>query len=131
VSPCHHVDYVTVPYTSSIVAKSITMTFGVVAQSPAYDYHTATDNTCNSPAEVRLLLEHSGDAALSDPVYRWWSGPSYTLDGSVSGAVISVPLTADQWADVNGQSGSANAAAFADALSNVGAIGMTFGGGCF
>ena len=130
-SPCHHVDYVTVPYASSIVAKSMVMTFDVVTLSPTYDYRTATNNTCTRPAVVRLLLEHSGDAALRNPVYRWWSGPSYRLDGSVSGAVISVPLTADQWSDVNGQSGSANAAAFADTLANVGAIGMTFGGGCF
>jgi hypothetical protein len=132
VSPCHHVDYVTVPYASPINTNSMVMTFDVIAQAPAYGYRTAPDNTCNSPAEVRLLLEHTGDAALSNPVYRWWSNPvAYTLDGSVSGAVLTAPLTPDQWSDVNGQLGSSNPAAFADALSNVGAVGMTFGGGCF
>jgi len=132
VSPCHHVDYVTVPYASPITAKSMTMTFNVVAQSPAYGYRTAPNNTCVSPANVRLLLEHAGDAGLNNPVYRWWSNPvAYTLQNSASGVVVTAPLTADQWSDVNGQLGSANTAAFADALSNVGAVGMTFGGGCF
>lgn len=56
---------------------------------------------------------------------------AYTLQNSASGVVVTAPLTADQWSDVNGQLGSANTAAFADALSNVGAVGMTFGGGCF
>ena len=113
VSPCHHVDYVTVPYASPITAKSMTMTFNVVVQSPAYGYRTAPNNTCVSPANVRLLLEHAGDAGLNNPVDRLvvkllW--PTH-LQNSASGVVVTAPLTADQWSDVNGQLGSANTAA--------------------
>ena len=102
ISPCSHVDYVTTPYTLPITAKSITVTFSIVANSPVYDYKTATNNTCVSPAKMRLLLEHHNDAALNNPVYRWWSNP---LDRPERD--------------------------FTATLLRIGAIGMTFGGGCF
>jgi hypothetical protein len=131
VSPCHHVDYVTIPYTAPITAKSLTVTFDIVAQSPVYDYRTAANNTCTTPASVRLLLEHSGDAALTNPVYRWWSTTDHQLQTAGTSLSLTIPLTADQWTDVDGQAGTANTAAFADTLANIGDIGMTFGGGCF
>jgi hypothetical protein len=58
----------------------------------------------------------------------------YTLGSSITGATVTVPFTADQWSDVNGQLGSSTAAltaSFQDALSKIGAVGLTFGGGCF
>jgi hypothetical protein len=76
VSPCSHVDYVTVPYTAPITAKSLTITLDVVASSPVYDYHTAPNNTCVTTAKARLLLEHTGDASLSNVVYRKRRRPS-------------------------------------------------------
>lgn len=131
ISPCSHVDYVTTPYTLPITAKSITVTFSIIANSPVYDYKTATNNTCVSPAKMRLLLEHHNDAALNNPVYRWWSNPlEYTL-GNTNAAVIKVLLTPDQWSDVNGQLGTTDPADFTATLLRIGAIGMTFGGGCF
>ena len=133
VSPCSHVDYVTVPYTAPITANSLTITLDVVASSPVYDYHTAPNNTCVTTAKARLLLEHTGDASLSNVVYRWWSTTEYVLGDSASGVVLTVPLTTNQWSDVDGQLASSTpalGAAFAETLQNMGAVGITFGG-CF
>jgi hypothetical protein len=47
---------------------------------------------------------------------------------------MTVPLTPDQWSSVYGKPGNLNAttlAGFHDALTNLGHVGMTFGGGCF
>jgi hypothetical protein len=44
--------------------------------------------------------------------------------------VLTVPLTTGRWVDVLGHDNSANFPMFVAAEQN-GAIGMTFGGGCF
>ena len=67
--------------------------------------------------------------------YRWWSNRvSYEL-GSETGTdiIMTVPMTPDQWSNINGKLGNQDAeasAGFEDALLNVGRVGMTFGGGC-
>lgn len=132
ISACPHVDYVTTPYTKSMAANtSVSMTFVVAGVSPVFDFHTAADNLGATPATVRLLVEQQGDYFLDNPTYRWWSNPlsvPLTIGGPTT---LLVPLTPDQWSDVNGLFGTAELAGFQAALKNVGNVGMTFGGGSF
>ena len=49
-------------------------------------------------------------------------------------ATVTVPLTPDHWSSVFGKRGdldSVTLAGFQDALSHLGNVGLTFGGGCF
>jgi hypothetical protein len=133
-SECHHVDYVTAAYHSPILAKSVTITFSVAGDNPAFDFHTAPGNSCNTPATMRLLLERSYDESLSQIMYRWWSNPISFVLARTGPMTLTVPLTPDQWSDVNGQLGSASSttvSGFKDTLADIGAVGMSFGGGCF
>jgi hypothetical protein len=135
VSRCHHVDYVTAAYTKAITGTSISMLFSVTTgPGTVFDWKTQFENTCPGEATVRLLIEHRNDASLSQPTYRWWSNPVSFPLAPVMNMTLTVPLTPDQWSDVNGQFGNTNAqtlAGFKAALAQVGAVGMTFGGGCF
>jgi len=136
ISTCPHVDYVTASYITPIVGSSLSMTFSIaVGPDTVFDYHTAANNTCVSPANFRFMIEHMDDAGLYQPYYRWWSHDiSYRLQPTNGSLTLTVPLTPDQWSSVLGEIGNASAAAaagFADTLKNVGLIGMTFGGGCF
>jgi hypothetical protein len=136
-SICPSVNYITVPYFTGITGSSISMTFSIAAGSTTvFDWHTNPDNTaCAEPATVRFMLEHTGDSALTDIQYRWWSWDvSYVLEATPGSVTITAPLLPAQWSNVNGQNGSLNAtteAGFASVLAHPGAIGMTFGGGCY
>lgn len=131
ISACPHVDYVTTPYTKALVGSSISMTFGVTGDNPVFDFHTAPNNTGSTPATVRFLIERRNDAALNQPAYRWWSNPLSVPLALGGPTTLLVPLTPEEWSDMDGQFGTAELAGFEDALENVGNIGMTFGGGSF
>jgi len=99
-----------------------------------FNYILSLDNTCATPATVRLFLERKNDD-LSEEFYRWWAHTiSYELQATPGNITLTVPLTPDQWSSVYGRTGNYDAAAlagFQDALQNLGNVGMTFGGGCF
>lgn len=85
------------------------------------------------PATVHVYIERRGDD-LSKYYYRWWSQEHYTFhDGTGSDTVtLSVPLSADRWVDVDGcYPGAPDLACpslFEDAVADIGAVGVTFGG---
>lgn len=135
--PCKSVHYVTTQYslgaTHSAMTAKIRLTFD---PGTSFNYKMQPDNTCTTPANVRLFFQRKNDD-MQGEFYRWWSNPvSYELGSSETGTGITmtVPLTPDQWSSVNGKFGNQDAeasAGFQDALLNVGRVGMTFGGGCF
>jgi hypothetical protein len=133
VSPCHHVDYVTRPYSTRITASTITATFSINAPpGTIFNHDTQPENTPTGPTTFRFLLEQRGDALLNEPTYRWWSNPiSYSIAPTDGIATLSAPLDPAQWSDVYGQLGSADPTAFATTLREMGNIGFTFGGGYF
>jgi hypothetical protein len=126
------VHYITKPAT--IAAKgAVQASFSITTRGDAvFDYHTAANNTCNAPAAVRLLLQRKADnlsGAGPYAFYRWWS-----IAGTVLRAgsfTLTVPLKPALWSSVFGKTGDANPRAFADALADLGNVGVTFGGGCF
>jgi hypothetical protein len=126
------VNYVTKPETLAAgVAASATFTI-TTAGDPVFDYHTAANNTCDSPATVRLFLQRQGDnlsGAGQYEFYRWWANAGTVLkEGTFT---VSVPLQPSLWTSVFGKKGDANPRAFAAAIADLGNVGVTFGGGCF
>jgi hypothetical protein len=131
---CKSVGYVTDSY-SGPVTHSVSMTFQIVTTgAPFFNYVMESDNTCTTPATVRLFVERKNDD-FSQEFYRWWANPiGYELQPTSGNVTMTVPLTPDQWSSVYGKGGSYDAttrAGFQDVLSNLGRAGMTFGGGCF
>lgn len=121
-----HVNYVQTPFNATTSPSGVTITFKVESAGAQYQ---VTDPSDKLPATVRLFFEQQGDD-LSNPNGRWWAQASMYDLGSQDGQTltVAVPLTSDQWSNVNGQS---DAQAFSAALKNVGWVGMTFGGQYF
>jgi hypothetical protein len=119
---------------SALTGNSLVAQIEVDGFDPGFNFRIAADNVCDSPpANVRLFFQRAGDdmsGAGQHEFYRWWSNPiSYVL--AIGSATLTVPLTPDQWSSVYGKFGIENPAMFQAALENAGAVGVTFGGGCF
>jgi len=112
---------------------AVRASFSIATSGDAvFDYRTAADNTCAAPASVRLLLQRKGDDLSGVgpyEFYRWWSIAGTAL--RAGSFTLTVPLKPALWRSVFGKTGEANPRAFADALANLGSVGVTFGGGCF
>ena len=112
----------------TLVGRFIAITVEI-SGSPEFRYKLAPDNTCDTPASVRLLIERQGDD-FTEEFYRWWSNPEAIVLRAGQYSIIA-PLTSDHWSSVFGKTGDAAPEEFAQALRNIDKIGMTFGGGCF
>jgi len=121
-----YVAYVQTPFNATTAPNSLTITFKVESDSPQYEVLDPNDHL---PATVRLFFEQQDDE-LSNVNGRWWAiGSLYNL-GSQDGQTLTftIPLTSDQWTNVDGQQ---DPQAFSTALKNIGWVGMTFGGQYF
>ena len=119
-------------------AKSVSANIEVTTTgTPTFEYALDANNTCINPAYVRFLLQEKGDdlsGVGGKQYYRWWS-----INAAYELAPGSTTLTAQisdlsQWLSVFGERADASAAAtagFKQAMSNLGAVGFSFGGGCF
>jgi hypothetical protein len=112
---------------------TMTATFTVlsVSDSAAFTF----GGTCGStPATVRLSFESIPPGTKFAYTNYWWadaSTASYVLaNGTVTITAIVDP-TLGQWSDWNGQPSAGNLDAFTAAASNMTAVGLSFGGGCF
>lgn len=121
-----HVNYVQTPFNATTTPQGVAITFRVESDAPQYEVLDPSDHP---PATVRLFVEQKDDD-LSDPNGRWWAQATMYDLGSQDNQTltISVPLTSDQWTNVEGKE---DAQAFAQALENIGWVGMTFGGQYF
>ncbi len=72
------------------------------------------------PAACRLLLERAID------VTRYWSNPLEIILAP-GPFTLTVPLTPDQWSNVNGIPGTKTLDGFNSVLHHCGVVGMTFG----
>jgi hypothetical protein len=83
------------------------MTFQILTTgTPTFNYVMDSDNTCATPATVRLFLERRNDD-FSEEIYRWWANPiGYTLQPTSGNVTLTVPLTPDQWSSVYGKAGN-------------------------
>jgi hypothetical protein len=137
-SACN-VGYLIAPVTRLTVSRTVSASFQVTtAGNPEFSYLTVTSgpaaNACGpgSPATVRLYLEVTGDN-LFVPTGRWFSNTPTSGWPLGSGlfnlsADLSIPKN---WIDAGGNSGDMQPAAFNAAMSNLQAVGVVFGGGCF
>lgn len=129
------VKYLTTAQRPTSASQSITAVILVeTVGSPFFEYRTEASNTCPAPATVRLFFQRRGDDMSGNGAYehyRWWSNPvAYRLE---SGSITLVGNLANpaEWTSVLGRNGADNEAAFRAALADLGAVGFTFGGGCF
>jgi len=121
-----HVNYVQTPFNATVPLHEVSITFRIESNSAQYVERDAQDVP---PATFRLFFEQRGDD-LYDPNGRWWANASMYNLGSLDGETLTetVPLTPDQWTNVIGEE---DPRAFADALRNIGWVGVTFGGQYF
>jgi hypothetical protein len=120
------VHYVQTPYNAaSSLPNEVSITFRIESSKDAI-YNGEVDPAAGNPATFHLFLERRGDN-FTNEYYRWWADEGGYVLGSKDNSVVTirVPLTADSWSSVYGQH---NSAEFADALNNLGWVGMTFGG---
>jgi hypothetical protein len=121
-----HVNYVQTPFNATTTLHNVSLTFRVESSAPQYEVLDPSDIL---PATIHLFIEQQGED-LSNPNGRWWAqAGGYNLGSQDNETItLSVPLTSDQWTNVDGQY---NPQEFAAALENVGWIGLTFGGQYF
>ena len=120
-----HVNYVQTPFNATTALHNVTIAFRIESNAPQY---VVVDTSDHLPATVHLFLEQMNDNG--DPNGRWWATWSKYDLGSQDNTTITfvIPLTPDQWSNVEGQR---DATAFYAALGNIGWIGITFGGQSF
>jgi hypothetical protein len=121
-----HVNYVQTPFNATTALHNVTITFRIQSDRSQY---RVIDSADILPATVHVFFEQRNDD-LVDPNGRWWAGSSVYNLGSQDNATIAlvVPLTPDQWSNVDGQR---DPKSFYAALGNVGWIGLTCGGQYF
>jgi hypothetical protein len=104
---------------------------GQMTATGTLNYNLDGKETCPTPAQISLYFQRAGDnysAADTYEFYRYWAAMILPLNQSFT---LAMPLTAHgTWFSVYGKPVSANPAAFAAAIANPVAVGMTFGGGC-
>jgi hypothetical protein len=121
-----HVNYVQTLFNATTTLHNVSVTFRVKSSAPQY---VVLDPGDILPATIHLFIEQQGDD-LSNPNGRWWAqAGGYNLGSQDNQTItLSVPLTSDQWTNVDGQY---NTQEFTSAIENVGWIGLTFGGQFF
>jgi hypothetical protein len=114
-----------------LTGKTITATFTVTASSDAAFVYGG-DFCGSSDTFVRPYFKSNLKGAFAVTNY-WWANPThYTfVDGTTATITLTVPVATGNWSDWNGEPDSTVSAAFAQAVTNVGQIGLSFGGGCF
>jgi hypothetical protein len=132
------VNYFWTPQTKSI-SGALTAAFQIATSSSSvvFNYQFDSSNNCIDPAHVRLLMARKDFNKTNNPDYantRWWSNPTAALLTGGSTVQLRVPLTPDQWSNINGQSGNYDATTlngFNKMLQQPAMLGFSFGGGCF
>ncbi len=121
-----HVNYVQTPFTSTKALHDVSLTFKVESEAPRYNVMDSKDIP---PATVHLFFEQQNDD-LRNANGRWWATASKYDLGSSDNSLITfvIPLTPDQWSNVEGQRDTDS---FYAAIENVGWIGLTCGGQAF
>jgi hypothetical protein len=121
-----HVNYIQTPFNATTTPHNVTITFKIESDIPQYKVIDSGDTL---PATIHLFFEQQNDD-LVDPNGRWWAGASAYNLASLDNTTITlvVPLTPDQWSNVDGQR---DPRSFYAALGNVGWIRVTCGGQYF
>ena len=132
------VDYFTTPFSSDLTgATELVFTFQTqTTGNSIFGANLQPDNQYSNcyapsgyPAIVTPILVRTG--SWSDQFSRWWAR-DYRVAIQPNGTFqVVVPMEPAKWMSVFGVFGDQNLAAFQDALRNMAAVGVTFGGGCY
>ena len=127
-----------------LTGKTLTATFTITGAATAFTYDpgpaselTTKNEACPTPASVRLYFEDSANGPFTDDTAgwsrQWWSTPqAYALTSLVGSTLtLTVPLDTANWTNKGFQLASDVPTYFAAAVAAVGAVGVSFGGGCF
>lgn len=114
------------------IGTKITATGSITTTgTPVFQYYDNTDNTCVTPAAMRLWFYGTGS---SDGDGRWWYDPPVVLQAGPFNISAVINYDAGGWSNVNGIPAGTDAASMAlfnEARASVAQIGETYGGGCF
>jgi hypothetical protein len=123
-----------------LTGKTLTATFTITGTATAFTYDPGAgtladrNKACPTPASVRLYFQgdYNGNGNLT-PEKQWWSTPqAHTLTSLVGNTLaLTVPLDTANWSNKGFQLASDVPTYFAAAVARVGAVGVSFGGGCF
>lgn len=112
-------------------SKTMTATFAVADVHGAFTY--GGEPLCGgTTGNVRLYFESIPPGAKFAYTNYWWSDTASAVlaNGTVTVSAVVDPTSA-QWGDWDGKSSSAKPDEFNTAASNITAVGLSFGGGCF
>ena len=112
----------------SILGKRITATFAIDGGG-TFTYWNEAGNP-GTQASVRLYF-NTANGSFAFTKY-WWSNPAAAvLAANGTEMTVTAVVSAAEWSDWNGQFGTTDVPAFADAASKPDLIGLSFGGGSF
>jgi hypothetical protein len=124
-----------------LTGKTLTATFTITGTATAFTYNPGPpeNEACPTPASVRLYFEDSTKGPWADPPdtatssRQWFSTPqAHALTSLVGNTLtLAVPLDTANWTNKGFQLPSDVPTYFAAAVAKVGAVGVSFGGGCF
>ena len=130
-----------------LTGDTLTATFTITGTAKAFDYDpgppdwpiTKKNEACDTPASVRLYFEDSTKGPYTEDTAgwsrQWWSTPqAYTLKSVVENhdpLTLTVPFDKAKWTNKGFQRAKDIPTYFAAAVAKVGALGVSFGGGCF
>jgi len=130
------VNYVTTSKFDKLhLGQVLRATFHIVMSPDVYfEYGAGPNNPCPRAANYRLYLQ-KGKSLSDNANTRWWSNPiSQDLISAGEEVLLAVPLEPDNWSNIWGHMGDEDnetIKGFFDAVAKAGAVGGTFGGGCF
>jgi len=134
------ISYLTLPFSANLnPATQLVFSFHVqTTGSPIFGVNLQTENQSQNcyppptgggyPAIVVPLLWRTG--SLDNQFSRWWAR-DYRVQLNSGTYQVTVPMAGSNWMSVYGVWGNQAPLEFSDALANMYAIGLTFGGGCY
>ena len=116
--------------TNATLSDTVNVTAGRKADIGTFAYQG--EPSCGGGGAAPNARFFFTTGGLFQYTHYWWSNPvSWTLaQGSASTISQAMNAPAD-WSDWNGKPGSDNPTKFANAISRVRTVGLSFGGGCF
>jgi hypothetical protein len=96
--------------------------------TPVFHWDDSQGSSCSMPPRATVFFwSHNMGKGDFD---HWWAFDAPIILGAGAFSVA-VPLDAARWSSVLGARGDQAPEAFASAIADVSAMGVTFGGGCF
>lgn len=123
----NEVDYLTTPVRMAAKVRArITLSVDTSSGEPVFWAHNDAGGYCQ-PGFVRIMLQkYKDDMRNADG--RWWASVAFQI-ASPAMVMMEIPITdLSKWSNVYGQFASTRPDKFKSTMSNLGNVGVTFGG---